>query len=245
MEHSCFVGIDVAKAHLDVHVRPTGETFAVGHDDAGLAALVDRVRPLAPDADRRWKPPAGYEATVAAILASAGLPVAVVNPRQIRDFARATGHLAKTDTLDARVIAHFAEAVRPRVRPLPTEQAQRLGRTRGPAPPARRDARGRSQPPPPDPGSRTATADRRPHRLARSGPSETSRRISTTRIRVSPVWRETEDLLTLGARGSGPSRPCTLIADLPELGRLDRRASPPWSASRRSIVTAAPSAAAA
>ena len=111
-------GLDVAKDHLDVHLRPTGETFSVPHDEAGLMALVDRLRSrsvtlIALEAT------GGYEATVAATLASAGLAVAVVNLRQIRDFARATGLLAKTDTLDARIIAHFAEAVRPAPRPLP------------------------------------------------------------------------------------------------------------------------------
>jgi transposase len=96
MDH-LFVGLDVAKAQLDVHVRPTGETFALPHDEAGLAALVDRVRTLAPTLIA-LEATGGYEATVAAILASVGLPVAVVNPRQIRDCARATGLLAKTDT---------------------------------------------------------------------------------------------------------------------------------------------------
>src|SRR5262245_61189865 len=120
MDH-LFIGLDVAKAQLDVHVRPTGETFVVPHDEGGLTALLDRLRTLAPTLIT-LEATGGYEATVAAILASAGLPVAVVNPRQIRDFARATGLLAKTDTLDARVIAHFAEAVRPAVRLLPTEQ---------------------------------------------------------------------------------------------------------------------------
>jgi transposase len=121
-----FVGLDVAKDHLDGHVRPSGDAFVVPHDEVGLTQLVARLRALHPslvvlEATR------GYEATGAATLASAHLPIAVVNPRQIRDFARATGTLAKTDTLDAHVIARFAEAVRPAVRPLPTEHAQRLG----------------------------------------------------------------------------------------------------------------------
>ncbi len=125
MDH-LFIGLDVAKDRLDVHVRPTGETFSLSHDEGGLTALVERARILAPTLIA-LEATGGYEALVAATLASAALPVAVVNPRQIRDFARATGLLAKTDTLDARVIAHFAEAVRPAVRPLPTEQTQRLG----------------------------------------------------------------------------------------------------------------------
>ena len=113
MEHSCFVGIDVSKAHLDIYVRPSGESFRVSHDDTGFAMLIGRVRPLTA-AVVVLEATGGYEVAVAAALAGAGLPVAVINPlRQIRDFARATGQLAKTDALDARVIALFAEAVRP------------------------------------------------------------------------------------------------------------------------------------
>jgi transposase len=96
MEHSHFVGIDVSKAHLDVHVRPTGDSFRVSHDDSGFVTLLERLRSVAPSVVV-LEATGGYEIPVAASLASAGLPVAVVNSRQIRDFARATGHLAKTD----------------------------------------------------------------------------------------------------------------------------------------------------
>jgi transposase len=122
MEQPLFVGIDVAKDGLDVHVRPTGEAFSVPHDDAGLAGLAGRLTRLHPTLVA-LEATGGYEVPVAAALASAGVPVAVINPRQIWDFARATGQLAKTDALDARVIAAFAEAVRPAGRPLPDEQA--------------------------------------------------------------------------------------------------------------------------
>src|SRR5262249_17934579 len=125
-QHPCFFGIDVSKAHLDVYVRPLGESFRVSHDDAGFVTLLARVVPLAP-AVVVLEATGGYEVTVAVALAGAGLPVAVVNPRQIRDFARATGQLAKTEALDARVIALFAEAVRPIARPLPDDQARALG----------------------------------------------------------------------------------------------------------------------
>jgi transposase len=114
-----------AKKRLDVHVRPQGETFAVSADEAEVQELVTRPRGLAP--------PAGVgvhrrdEVPVATALASAGLPVAVVNPRQVRDFARATGRLAKTDVLDAKMLALLGEAVRPPFGALPDEQAQVLG----------------------------------------------------------------------------------------------------------------------
>ena len=121
-----FVGIDVAKSQLDVHARPAGETFAVSRDAAGLAALTERLAGLAPRLIV-LEATGGFEATVAATLSAAGLPLVVVNPRQIRDFARATGRLAKTDRLDAEAIARFAEAVQPEPRPLPDEAARHLG----------------------------------------------------------------------------------------------------------------------
>lgn len=219
MDH-LFVGLDVAKERLDVHLRPHGETFAVAQDEPGLTALVDRLRRLAPTLIA-LEATGGYEATVAATLASAGLPVAVVNPRQIRDFARATGLLAKTDTLDARVIAHFAEAVRPVARPLPDAQLQHLDEL----------------------------VTRRRQLLDMLGAETNRRRLTRTpavqrrleahiswlqralrdletdlhdTIRSSPVWRETDNLLT-SVPGVGPITAFTLIAELPELGRLDRR----------------------
>ena len=121
-----FVGIDVSKHRLDVHLRPSGEHFTVGHDEAGVAALVERLAALAP-ALVVLEATGGLEVRPAAALAAAGLPVAVVNPRRVRAFARATGRLAKTDRLDAEAIARFAEAVRPPARPLPDEATRRLG----------------------------------------------------------------------------------------------------------------------
>lgn len=215
-----FVGLDVAKDHLDVHVRPAGETFTLAQDAAGLAALVTRLPSLTPTL-MALEATGGDEATVAAPLASAGLPLAVVNPRQIRDFARATGLLAKTDALEARGIAHFAEAVRPTPRPLPDAQAARLGELV-----ARRRPLGER---------RGAEANRR--RLPRDRTLQ--RRLDahvawleralqdleddlpTTR-RASPVWRAPETLLT-SVPGVGPITACTRIAELPELGQLDRR----------------------
>lgn len=121
-----FVGIDVAKDRLDVHVRPAGEAFIVARDGEGIEELVGRLNKIGP-ALVVLEATGGFETIVAASLGAAGLPVAIVNPRQIRDFARATARLAKTDTLDAAVIAHFAEAVNPPARPLADEQSRLLG----------------------------------------------------------------------------------------------------------------------
>ena len=219
MEHS-FIGIDVAKDHLDVHVHPTGEAFRVTSDDAGLAVLLPRLAALTPSLIV-LEATGGYEVRVTAVLASAGLPVAVVNPRQIRDFARATGRLAKTDTLDARVIALFADAVRPAPRPLPDAQAQALGELI-----ARRrqlvDMLGAEK------NRRRLLRERRLQRHLDAHIAwleEALRRLDhdlTTLVRATPLWREADDLLR-SVPGIGPITACTLIADLPELGRLDRR----------------------
>lgn len=220
MEHPCFVGIDVSKAHLDVHVRPTGDSFRVNHDDAGFATLLERVRPLTPTVVV-LEATGGYEMPLAATLGGAGLPVAIVNPRQIRHFARATGQLAKTDLLDARVIALFAEAIRPTPRRLPDGQAQALGEVI-----ARRrqlvEMLGAEL------NRRRLLRDRRLQRHLDAHIAwleEALRRLDhdlTTLIRSTPMWREADDLLR-SVPGIGPVTACTLIADLPELGRLDRR----------------------
>ena len=120
-----FVGIDVAKAHLDLATRPTGPAGRQLHDEAGIAALVAQLA-AAPPTRIVLEATGGLEVPLVAALVAAGLPVAVVNPRQVRDFARAVGRLAKTDAIDAAVLAHFAEAVRPAPRPLPDEQARAL-----------------------------------------------------------------------------------------------------------------------
>jgi transposase len=124
----CVVGIDVAKAWLDVAVRPSTPAevqWRVANRDAAIPALVEQLGVLAPQIIV-LEATGGYERLVVARLAEAGLPVAVVNPRQVRDFAKATGRLAKTDRLDAAVLAHFAEAVQPEPRPLPDAASQQL-----------------------------------------------------------------------------------------------------------------------
>ena len=126
MEHELtFVGIDVAKARVDVAVRPSGDIWSADYDEIGVAGLVDRLQALGPTAVV-LEATGGLEVPLASALAAAALPVVVVNPRQVRDFAKATGRLAKTDALDAQVLAHFAEAVRPPVRQLRDDDAQEL-----------------------------------------------------------------------------------------------------------------------
>jgi transposase len=215
-----FVGIDVAKDQLDVHVRPADEACRLGHDEAGVTALVARLKTLAP-ALVVLEATGGYEMAVAAALATAGLPVAVVNPRQVRDFARATGQLAKTDRLDARAIALFAEAIRPAARPLATEQAQALAElvTR------RRqllDMLGAES------NRQRQVRDRRLQRRIAAhiawltkALDELKRDLDDT-VRSSPIWRETENLLT-SVPSIGDITAHTLIAELPELGHLTRR----------------------
>lgn len=124
-EHTTFIGIDVAKDRLDVHVLPGGKSFFVTRDGKGLGALIRRIRkhdtPLV-----CLEATGGYEMEVVSALADADLPTVVMNPRQVRDFAKATGRLAKTDRLDAEIIAAFAKAVRPAIRPLPSAAQRRL-----------------------------------------------------------------------------------------------------------------------
>jgi transposase len=215
-----FVGIDVAKDRLEVHVRPTGEAFSVSHDDEGVAALAKRWAGVAPTLIV-LEATGGFENVVAAGLAAAHLPLAVVNPRQIRDFARATGRLAKTDAVDAAVIAHFAEAVKPPARPLADPQARLLGELM-----ARRRQLVEMI---------VAEGNRRRLLTARRAIKSVDRVVATlktqlqaidhdidTSIRGTPAWREAEDLLT-SVPGIGPRIARTLIAELPELGNLDRR----------------------
>jgi transposase len=125
MQNQVFVGIDVSKARLDVALRPGDESFSVTNNQRGLATLVKRLQKLCVSRIV-LEASGGYEIAAASELAAAGLPVAVVNPRQVRGFARATGRLAKTDALDARVLAHFAELIQPQARLLPDAQSREL-----------------------------------------------------------------------------------------------------------------------
>ena len=216
-----FVGVDVSKDRLDVHLRPSGRAFAVPRDGPGLDRLAAELRALSPGLVV-LEATGGFEVTVAAALAAASLPLAVVNPRQIRDFARATGRLAKTDRLDAEAIALFAERVRPEPRPVPGEEAQALAelvaRRRqivemiGMESNRRRGARSPKV-------RRTLDATLA---LLQAQLTALDGDIDDA-VRGCPAWREAEDLLrTVPGVGSVTAR--TLVAELPELGRLDRRA---------------------
>jgi transposase len=211
------VGIDVAKAALDVAVRPQGEARHLTNDAAGIADLVAWLQALHPQVIV-VEATGGYEAALVAELGIANLPVAVVNPRQVRDFARATGRLAKTDRLDAQTLAHFGQAVRPTPRPLPDAEAQALA--------ALVERRRQVV------AMRTAEANR----LGAARVAAVRARIQAhlawleadledidadlrQRLRASPLWREQDDLLQ-SVPGIGPMLSLTVLAELPELGRL-------------------------
>ena len=214
-----FLGIDVAKAQLEFACRPGGETGTVPNDEVGIRALVGQARDLTPTLIV-LEATGGYEAAVVAALATAGLPVVVANPRQVRDFAKATGQLAKTDALDAQVLALFAERVRPTPRALPDDAVQALDAllTR------RRQL------------VEMLTAER--NRLLVARPTVRrdlqqhigylERRLREadgdlhTAVKASPLWRVKDDLLQ-SVPGVGRVVSLTLLAELPELGRLSHK----------------------
>lgn len=214
-----FVGIDVSKASLDIAVHLTRDRWTVAYTEREVATLVARVTQLGP-ALIVLEATGGLEVPVVGALAAASLPVVVVNPRQVRAFAKATGHLAKTDTLDAAVLAHFAAAVRPPRRPLPDAATQGL---------AALVTRRRQL-------VDMLTAER--NRLSSAPPGVRKelqahirwleRRLTALdtdldqAIRTSPVWRAQEDLLR-SAPGVGPVLARTLLAQLPELGTLSHK----------------------
>ena len=224
-QEETYVGIDVAKAQVDVAIRPADDRWRVSHDEAGIRQLVSRLKTLEP-VMVLLEASGGLELPLVAALAAEAVPVVVVNPRQVRDFAKATGKLAKTDSLDAAVLAHFAEVVRPPVRPLRDAETQALN----------------------------SLAARR-HQVMTMLVSEKNRLSSATvavrprieahiawlegelddlddlddldeglrqTLRQSPVWREKDDLLR-SVPGVGERLSMTLLAYLPELGTLDRR----------------------
>ena len=213
-----FIGIDVSKAALDVAVRPSGEAWRAAADEGGLAELAGRLAALGPTLVV-LEASGGYELGTAAELAAAGLPVAVVNARQARDFARAIGRLAKTDRLDAEALAHFAEAVRPAPRPLPDAAALELKALVA----RRRQLRAMLS----AERNRLAAARGRVRAQLQAHIAWLERALKDLdrdldrAVRASPLWRARDDLLR-GVPGVGPVLSATLLAELPELGRLGR-----------------------
>jgi transposase len=214
------VGIDVSKDRLDVAVRPSGEAFVVERNAAGLERLAARLKELLPQIVA-LEATGGFETVAAATLAAAGLPVVIVNPAQIRSFAKAIGQRAKTDPIDAAVIAHFAEATKPEPRSLPDEATRLLS---------------------------DLVARRRQIIEMIGAERQRERRVTVLRlkksivrllralekelttvdtdideaVRGSPAWREKENLLA-SVPGIGPTIARTLMAELPELGQLGRK----------------------
>ncbi len=222
---SQWIGIDISKATLDVAVQPSGAQWSVANRAAPIEALVEQLTAVGPE--RIVVEASGsYEAPLVAALASAQLPVVVVNPRQVRDFARATGQLAKTDRIDAQVLARFGEAIRPELRPLP-DATTRSVRALVSRPRQLQDM---------------LTAEQ--HRLVTAAVQDApeplrdqlAEHIQWLRqqlaevdddlqrlMQASPVWRAREDLLRT-IPGIGPVTSATLLSHLPELGQLDRKA---------------------
>lgn len=214
-----FVGIDVAKAELVVAVRPTAETWNVANEERALAGLVAQLRGVAPTLIV-CEATGGFERPVVAALAAAGLPLVVANPRQVRDFARATGQLAKTDAIDATVLALFAERVRPTPRPLPSAAAQLLD--------ALLTRRRQLLEMLVAEKNRLGFAPRPLHRGIRQHIRWLERQLDdvttalTSQIEASPVWRAQDNLLQ-SVPGIGPIVSAVLLAELPELGSLSHK----------------------
>jgi transposase len=213
------IGIDVSKAALDWALWPAGDAGQLANDDAGIAALVQQCQRLAPERIV-LEATGGYEVACATALLAAGLPVVVVNPRQVRDFAKAIGRLAKTDTLDARVLAQFAAAIRPELRTLPNEASRELEAL---------VARRRQLV-----GMQTMEKNRLQQALPKLRPAIREhlewlrRQIADTTdglrrvLEDSPAWQVKVDLLKT-APGVGDITAFTLLAELPELGQLNRK----------------------
>jgi transposase len=217
--HPVFVGIDISKAHLDIAVRPSGERWQADNTLEGIAPLVEKLLGLAPTLIV-LEATGGFEMAVTAALVAAGLPVAVINPRQARDFAKSLGRLAKTDKIDAAILARFAEAIRPEPRSLPDAATQALQATvvrrrqliemmvaeKNRLPMTHASIQPRLQ----------------EHILWLQAELKELDQDLQDQLRNSPIWREKEQIL-LSVTGVGPVTTVTLLADLPELGQLNRK----------------------
>ena len=218
-QEEIYVGIDVAKDRVDVAIRPGGDTWSADYDERGMSELVSCLRTAEPTAVL-LEATGGLEVPLVSALAAAALPVVVVNPRQVRDFAKATGKLAKTDALDAQVLAHFAEAVRPPVRPLRDEDTQELN--------SLTTRRSQLMTMLVAEKNRLRRASHSVHPSIRSHIRWLEQELSNLdkalrkALRSSPVWRKKDDLLR-SVPGVGPQVSLTLLAYLPELGKMNRK----------------------
>ena len=214
-----FVGIDVSLRQLDVHLLPEERRFSLANDSPGIQELVQELK-MRPVTLIVLEATGGYEVAVAAELAAAGLPVAVVNPRQVRDFARAAGILAKTDRIDARVLALFAQHMRPVIRPFPSENERLLQEL---------VARRRQLV-----AMHTAESNRLQQARARDVQNSIRKLLDAIKkqldhlekqiaalVNKASAWREKDQLLQ-SVPGVGPTVSRTLVAELPELGTLGR-----------------------
>lgn len=214
-----FVGIDVSKAQLDVAIRPSGERLQVGNSEEGIAQLTKRLTDVHPTLVV-LEATGGYQAAVVASLGLAKLPVAVVNPRQVRDFAKATGRLAKTDLLDADVLARFGEAIRPEPKPLLDEETldleAQVARRRQVVEMISAET------------NRLAVARKALRPSIKAHINFLKRELQDINrdldeaLRKTPLWREHDDLLR-SVPGVGRITSATLLAELPELGKLNRK----------------------
>jgi transposase len=215
-----YIGIDVSKARLDVAIHDSKQCFSCDNTEAGVEALIKQMKELEPELIV-MEATGGYERLCAAMLAAAGLALSVVNPRQVRDFAKSKGILAKTDRLDARVLAHFGAAIQPEPRALPDAQQQLLDelmlrrRQIVAGLVAEKNRLGMAHTEAVKKSLREAIAFY--ERLL----ADVDRQIGE-HIERSPLWRAREDLLR-SFKGVGPVSSRTLIGDLPELGSLDRK----------------------
>jgi transposase len=214
-----FVGVDVSKASLEVAVRPDGERWSTANDEREMPSLVERLRRIGPTLIV-VEATGGLQTLVVAELSMAGLPVAVVNPRQARDFAKATGRLAKTDPIDASVLAHFAQAIRPEVRELKDEETQLLtalmSRRRQIVDMLTAEKNRLSVSP------KGVRKEIQKHIEWLEARVQLMNRQISDAIKKSPVWRE-KDRILRSTPGVGPVLSVSLLAGVPELGKLNRQ----------------------
>ncbi len=216
----CFVGIDISKAELEVSLVPEDKTWTAPNDEGGISALVEQLSALLPELIV-LEATGGLEAPVVGALALAGLPVVMMNPRQVRDFAKASGRLAKTDRIDALVLANFGRSMNPEVRPLKDEQTQELKALH-----TRRLQMVEMI---------TAEKNRLGRMFNKRVKKDIQRHISWLEKRVkeadkdlqefiknTPIWRE-KDAIIRSVPGAGPVLSSTLLCQLPELGTLSHK----------------------